>query len=175
MSVLLTGVEEPLAAAIAQRLIAQEDEVRILLESVKDRERWRERGVYVAVGDDQDEDFVWRAAGGVRTVVAGAGLLSGPSGSVLVAGARRAGAGRFIVLADRSGATLPEALLEEGTEVVVLRLPRKKLLGRQQVSPDDVAEAVDAADDLAGTPNLDLDLGEPDAWGQLRLAPPNHG
>lgn len=166
------GLEDPLAAAIARRLIAQSDEVRILLDSPHDREGWRQRGVYVAVGDAHDEDFVWRAAGGVRTVVAGAGWVAGDPGPVLVAGAKRAGVGRFIVLAAGAPPSLPEALSEEGTELVVLRLPKKKFLGRTQISPEDIAEAVDAADDLAVAPNLDLDLAEPDAWSELRLSPP---
>ena len=172
MSVLLVGVEDRLAATIASRLIEQSDEVRIMLDSPGERETWRNRGVYVAVGDAEDEDFVWRAAGGVRTVVASAERLSGSAGSVLVVAAKRAGVGRFIVLAAGSEPKLPPELIEEGADLIVLRLPKKKLLGKEKLSPADVAEAVDAADDLAGFPRLDLDLSEPDAWRELRLSPP---
>ena len=173
MSVLLVGVEDRFAAAIASRLIEQSDEVRIMLDSPVGRERWRERSVYVAVGDAEDEDFVWRATGGVRTVVAGAERLSGTAGSVLAGGAKRAGVGRFIVLAADSEPGLPHELIEEGADLIVLRLPKKKLLSKEKLSPADVAEAVDAADDLAGSPRLDLDLSEPDAWRELRLSPPD--
>ena len=172
MSVLLAGIDEHLARAIAARLIAQSDEVRIVLDSSRERDAWRERGVYVAVGDAEDEDFVWRAAGGVRTVVAGAERLAGVAGAVLVAGAKRAGTGRFIVLTKGDPPRLPEGLLEEDADLIVLRLPKKRLLQRELLAPESVAEAVDAADDLAGSPHLDLDLGQPDAWGELRLAPP---
>ena len=172
MSVLLVGVDDHLGAATARRLIGQSDEVRIMLDSPRDRDVWRERGVYVAVGDIEDEDFVWRAAGGVRTVVAGAERLAGSAGAVLVAGARRAGVGRFIVLAVGGRPEVPETLMEEGTELVVLRLPKKKLLQRDRLMPEQIAEAVDAADDLAGSPHLDLDLSESDAWAELKLSSP---
>lgn len=172
MSILLVGVDDELAVAIAHRLTNQDDEVRVILGSPRDRESWRERGVYVAVGDIEDEDFVWRAAGGVRTVVVSAERLSGEPGAVLVAGAKRAGAGRFIVLAPRGRADLPAKLVHEGSDLIVLRLPRKKLLQKEPIAPEDVALAVDAADDLAGSPQLDLDLADPVAWADLRLSPP---
>ena len=172
MSILLAGVDDQLGAATAGRLIGQSDEVRVMLDSPRDRDVWRGRGVYVAVGDLEDEDFVWRAAGGVRTVVVGADRLAGSTGSVLVVGAKRAGVGRFIVLAVGGTPELPEGLMEEGTELVVLRLPKKKRLQRDRLTPEQIAEAIDAADDLAGSPHLDLDLGEPDAWAELKLSPP---
>lgn len=169
MSILLAGLPDRLAEAISQRLLAQSDEVRIMLDSPADRDTWRERGVYVAVGDLEDEDFVWRAAGGVRTVVAGAERLEGTAGAVLLEGAKRAGADRFIVLA--SGSSVPSGL--PATGAIVLRLPKKKLLGgKERIAPKDVAIAVDAADDLAGSPQLDLDLSDPSGWVELRLPPP---
>ena len=170
MSILLTGLDDELAAAIAERLIAQEDEVRIILSDTEDRESWREQGVHVATGDLGDEDFVWRACGGVRTVVAAASTVAGEAGELLVTGARRAGVDRFVVV----GESLPALSALDAVDVdrVILRLPRRGLLRRISVAPADIAAAVDAADDLAGSPRLDLDLSNKASWIELRLDPP---
>ena len=170
MSVLLTGLDDELAAAIAQRLIAQEDEVRIILADGASSETWRVRGVYVATGDLGDEDFVWRACRGVRTVAAGHSVVAGDEGAVFLAGARRAGVDRFVVVGDvpPAGTVLDKVDVDR----IILRSPKRGLLRRTSIAVTDVAAAVDAADDLAGSPRLDLDLSVPDSWAQLRLDPP---
>ena len=170
MSVLLTGLDDDLAAAVAQRLIAQADEVRIILADEASKETWRARGVYVAMGDLADEDFVWRACGGVRTVVAEHSVVAGDAGAVFLAGARRAGVDRVVVVGDVPSGD--SALDEVDVDRIILRLPKKGLLRRTSIDVIDVAAAVDAADDLAGSPRLDLDLSVPDSWAQLRLDPP---
>lgn len=170
MSVLLTGLDDDLAAAVAERLIAQEDEVRIIVSDGTSSETWRARGVYVATGDLGDEDFVWRACGGVRTVVVEPSVVAGDEGIVFVAGARRAGVDRFVVVGD-----IPSSdsfLNEADVDRIILRPPKRGLLRRTSIDVTDVAAAVDAADDLAGSPRLDLDLSVPDSWAQLRLDPP---
>lgn len=170
MSVLLTGLDDELAAAVAERLIAQEDEVRIILTGGASSETWRARGVYVATGDLSDEDFVWRACGGVRTVVVEPSVVAGEEGAIFVAGARRAGVDRFVVVGE---APPGDNVLDTGdVDRIILRLPKKGLLRRNPVTASDLAAAVDAADDLAGSPRLDLDLSVPDSWAQLRLEAP---
>lgn len=175
MSVLLVGLGEQLTEAVASRLLEQGDEVRLVLAEEAGRGRWRARGIHVAVGDMADDDFAWRACMNVRTVVAGdRPPVSGELREVLAAILRKAGVGRVVVV----GAGEPDGLVEafQGEpelEYVVLRFRRRGLLGTKDVvSPHDLAVAVDAADDLAGTPHLDLDLTQDDAWAALRLDPP---
>lgn len=170
MSVLLAGLDDELAAAVAERLIAQQDEVRIILPSGASSEMWRGRGVYVASGDLGDEDFVWRACGGVRTVVAEPSLVAGEEGALFVSGARRAGVGRFVVVGEASPGE--NVLYEVDADRIILRLPKKGLLRRKAVALDDVASAIDAADDLGGAPRLELDLSVAASWAKLRLDPP---
>jgi hypothetical protein len=78
---------------------------------------------------------------------------------------RLAGVERVVVWARASGSDVA-AVVESGLDHVILRDAR----GR--VSDHGVAEAVDAADDIAGRVQLDLDLAEPEGWANLRLEPP---
>ena len=101
-------------------------------------------GAHVAVGAPGDEDRV----------------------AALVAAAR-AGVDRAVLL-ERGLEEIPPAM-----SWVVLLLPARRLLARKtRLEPDLVAEAVDAADDLAGEPRLTADLGAADGWRALRLEPP---
>ena len=175
MSVLLIGLGETLTEAVATRLLEQGDEVRIVLPDVAERERWRASGLHVAVGDISDEDFAWRACMNVRTVVAGdQPPVHREVREILGEVLKKAGVGRVVVV----GAGEPDELVgalqaDPELEHVILRFRRKSLLGsRDAVSPEDLAVAVDAADDLAGTPRLDLDLTRTEAWAELRLEPP---
>ncbi len=62
------------------------------------------------------------------------------------------------------------ALRSSVLDYVVLMTPAKGLLGkRSKVSTGALAEAIDAADDLAGSPRLELDLSDASAWDALRL------
>ena len=81
---------------------------------------------------------------------------------------------RTIVLGDAHGedpATFLATALEgarwaaQTIRMVVVGVPGR----RGTIDPARVAEAIDAADDLAGNPRLELDLGTPDAWRALRL------
>ena len=176
MSVLLIGLSEGLTGAVAVRLLEQGDEVRLVLAEEADRERWRALGLHVAVGDMTDEDFAWRACMNVRTVVAGdLHPVDREMRRVLAGVLRKAGVGRLVVV----GAGEPDELVaslaaEPELEHVILRFRRRGFLGsKDAVSPGALAVAVDAADDLAGTPRLDLDLTQPDGWAGLRLEPPS--
>ena len=175
MSVLLIGLGETLTEVVAARLLEQGDEVRLVLAEETERERWRARGVHVAVGDMADEDFAWRACMNVRTVVAGDHHpLHPPLREVLAGVLRKAGVGRVVAV----GAGEPDELVgslraEPELEHVILRFRRRGLLGaKDAVAPADLAVAVDAADDLAGSPRLDLDLTRDADWKELRLDPP---
>lgn len=175
MSVLLAGLGDEVTRSVVTRLLAQDDEVRIVLGDPGDRERWRALGVHVAVGDLTDDDFVWRACTNARTVVAGehAPVDTRAVREVLAGLLTKTDADRLVVV----GAGEPDELVggarSAGIDHVVLRFCRRGLLGhRDVVAPDDLATAIDAADDLAGHPRLDLDLSDADAWSALRLAAP---
>jgi hypothetical protein len=50
-----------------------------------------------------------------------------------------------------------------------LRSSRKRGMRRSKPSAAELAEAVNAADDMAGSPALELDLSSLDAWSTLGL------
>lgn len=168
MSVLLVGNGGELAGLVADRMLAQGDEVRaIAVEG--DLETLATRGVHIARGPFFDADLVERAAQNVRTVV-----LFDTTEEVLgdvIEGARAARVDRIV----RCSATAPEpvrkALRDSGLEYVVLQTPRKGRF-RKGVPDDAVAEAIDAADDMGGRLRLELDLNERDAWETLKVDPP---
>lgn len=175
MSVLLVGLGEALTEAVAARLLEQGDEVRIVLPDAGERERWRGQGLHVAVGDISDEDFAWRACMNVRTVVAGdRSPVDREIRPLLASILRKAGVGRVVA----AGAGEPDPLVaglesEPDLEHVILRYRRRGFLkAKDAVSPEHLALAVDAADDLAGGPRLDLDLTHAEAWAELSLDPP---
>jgi hypothetical protein len=171
VSVLLLGVEDALAKATAERLIAQDDEVRIALETPGQGDAWRARGVHVATGDPTDDDFLWRAFTNVRTVVIGdSDGVGAEVFEVLPGAAKKANVDRLVILAGEPDA-LVDGATREGIDHVVLR-SRKGRIVRRAVEVQDLAAAIDAADDLAGNPRLDLDLWSPAGWEALRLEPP---
>lgn len=163
MSILLVGLDREVALATTRRLVDQGDQVRVLAnEGGADYET---AGAHVARGDPTDDDLVERAAQGVRTLVVGA-LPPATLGSVLE-GVRRAGVGR-VVHCVQVGDDLPEL---SAASTIVLRVPRRRRVGRG-LEPVRVAEAIDAADDLAGDPSLVADLSTTAGWAALRLKPP---
>lgn len=152
MSVLLAGLDPELVAAVTRRLVAQGDQVRVVARSAA-----RPPGAHVAIGDPGDDDLVERAAQGARTIVAG---VEGRAGAL--AGAARAGVDRAVLLGgDPDGVP--------GSMSWVLLVTKRRL--RRSPAPEDVAEAVDAADDLAGEPRLVADLTTDEGWRALRLEP----
>ena len=152
MSVLLVGVDPDLVAAVVRRLTAQGDQVRVV-----GRAGESYPGAHVAVGEPGDDDLVERAAQGARTIVAG---QVGRAGAL--EGAARAGVERAVLL-DGDAAGVPASM-----SWVVL-VTRRRF--RRGPAPDDVAEAVDAADDMAGEPRLVADLTAEEGWRVLRLEP----
>ncbi|MDQ3982060.1 MAG: SDR family oxidoreductase [Actinomycetota bacterium] len=161
MSVLLVGLDPQVAAAVTRRLIAQGDQVRVIASPAGPAPE----GAYVATGDAGDDDLVERAAQGCRTIVIG--TVSGAVRAAALTGAGRAGVGRAVLLGDL-GADAPASM-----SWVALVTPGRGLLGRRRaLDPDALAEAVDAADDLAGEPRLVADLATEEGWRALRLEPP---
>jgi hypothetical protein len=162
VSVLLVGIEPGLARALIRRLLSEGDQIRAIVAQGEDPAPFE--GAHVATGDAADDDLVERAAQGARTIVLGAPLEArGPA----LAGAARAGVDRAVLLG-RGG----EDEVPAGMSWVVLVTPRSRLGLRRGPGPDALAEAVDAADDLAGEPRLVADLGTPEGWATLRVDPP---
>lgn len=169
MSVLLIGDGRSLRAILVARLISQGDEVRAIELSPAVAEELRSRGVRVAKGPYLDADLVERAAQNVRTIV-----VFEPDREVLetvIAGARFASVERLVLCGERIPDLAGHALGAAKVDHVILSLPRKKLF-RSAVPDEKVAEAIDAADDLAGNPRLELDLGDATSWAKLKLEAP---
>ncbi|HEX2050632.1 MAG TPA: hypothetical protein VHJ34_08375 [Actinomycetota bacterium] len=168
MSILLVGLDDDVAEELVRRLVAEGDEARIVVADRAGAARWRALGAYVAFGDASDDDLVERASYGVRTVAVGDGAALEP----VLAGARRAGVDRAVVcragLDDATRAGLDASRMDY---VVLVSTRRRRIAAprRRRVAPDDVAAAIDAADDLAGNPRLELDLSDEGAWERLKL------
>lgn len=170
MSILLAGLDHPVALVSARRLIDQGDEVRVLLTEDRFADTYRGLGVYVALGRELDDpDLVERACQNVRTLVLG--TVTEKMMRHILMGVSPAGVGRIVYVSDRPGAEV-EVVKKSSVEHVVLRTPRPGLLGRKSLDPQTLAEAIDAADDLDGEPRLDLDLTEEGGWASLKLASP---
>lgn len=152
MSVLLTGLEPELVVAIVRRLTGEGDQVRVVARAGTTYD-----GAHMATGEPGDDDLVERAAQGARTIVAGT------EGRVAaLAGAARAGVDRAVLVGG-------EAEDVPGSMSWVLLVTKRRF--RRGPGADDVAEAVDAADDMAGEPRLVADLTTEEGWRALRLDP----
>ena len=170
MSVLLAGLPEQVEESLVTRLVAQEDEVRILGPASARSDRIRELGAHLALGNPADDDLVERAAQHVRTIV------FGPPASVegwagLLKGGLRAGVGRWVHVAATPDPEVVTSLRSSEVDYAVLKTGSKGLLRTKSPAPADIAEAIDAADDLAGEVRLEVDLRDADGWRALRLEP----
>jgi Trk K+ transport system NAD-binding subunit len=175
MSVLIAAASPARGEALVARLRAAGDEVRVIEEDEQRARRWATLGAHVARGDPTDPDLVARAARGARTLV----VLDEPPGDrqrALVIAAVEAAvddALRIVVCAPRIDESAARLLRRSPVEHVLLTTPeRRGLVTRHTLSDEVVAEAVDASDDLASPTRLELDLGAPEAWAELGLAPP---
>ena len=168
MSILLIGDPGSLGEVLVRRLISQGDEVRAIATDA-DGDELSGHGVHIARGPYLDADLVERAAQNVRTIVS-----FDASDDVLepvVDGARAARVDRVVVCATSIPQEGRELLLNSGLEYVLLRPPRRGLF-RKGPSEEAIAEAIDAADDLAGELRLELDLSDGAAWTVLNVSPP---
>ena len=169
MSVLLIGDGGSLRGAVARRLLEQGDEVRAVELDPTQAEALRSLGVHIARGTYLDADLVERAAQNVRTIV-----VFDPTPEVLepvLEGGRYASVDRVVLCGPRVPDLAVTALRTAEIDHVTLTTARKGLF-KKTIPDEAVAEAVDAADDLAGHPRLELDLTEPTAWSKLKLAAP---
>ena len=172
MSLLLVGLPDDVTASTITRLRSQDDEVRVLAPNGPQADAWKAAGAHVALGGFDDADLIERACQNVRTLVFGDSALAPDNGEALVNGGVRAGVGRWVYV---SGAPKPGIVSEldsTGHDYVVLATGSKGLL-RRGTEPSAVALAVDAADDLAGHPKLELNLKNDSAWSALRLQRPS--
>jgi hypothetical protein len=174
MSILLVALDEDLMPALIDRLAAQGDEVRVLESDDAASDRWRSLGARVASGPQWDADLIERAAQGVRTIAVGARHDRDPFElmDALVEGAALASREMRLVVVGHVQPQALAALRDSKLEYVILgSVDRRGLLGRRsRLSPEKLAEAVDAADDLAGHPKLELDLRDEGAWRELMLS-----
>jgi hypothetical protein len=173
VSILLVGLDEDLMPALIRRLTEQGDEVRALEYDDAASDRWRSLGAHVASGPQWDADLIERAAQNVRTIAVGARHDRDPAElmDALVEGGALASPGMRLVVVGRLQPQALAALRGSTLEYVILEgVERRGLLGRRtRLSPEKLAEAVDAADDLAGKPRLELDLTDERAWAELKL------
>ncbi|MGH2754484.1 MAG: hypothetical protein ACRDLB_08615 [Actinomycetota bacterium] len=176
MSLLLIGLPHTLAVTLVRRLVAEQDEVRVLLSDGSDPAPWKRLGAYVATGDHADADLIERAATEARTLVLGddiAGATEEEREAILT-GARRASVGRIVVCQSHPRSDLVGALRGAGFEFVVLATAKKALVGRPKtkIPISKLSEAIDAADDITEPIQAELDLTIPKAWKVLKVSPP---
>jgi Trk K+ transport system NAD-binding subunit len=165
MSVLVVGAAGEVGEAVVARLIEQGDEVRVIEPDGAAAEHWRALGAHVAAGDPADADLVERAAQNARTIVA----LADTDIEPLVQGAIAARVERVVLCVHDHG---PHVVAGSDLDFVALVVPRTRFARRAAVSPQALAEAVDAADDMAGNPRMFVNLGDAAGWRALGLEAP---
>jgi hypothetical protein len=175
VSILLVGLLEDVAVELVSRLVRQGDEVRVLETSHEGDLKWKDLGAHVAVGPMDDWDLVERAATNVRTLVLGPELQPSSRETVeqILRGARQASVGRVVVCTPEPDEEVLAALRAGPFEYVALSTGKRGLIRRgSDIEVTSIAEAIDAADDLAGEPRLELDLTSEADWAPLRLPSP---
>jgi nucleoside-diphosphate-sugar epimerase len=158
--------------AVIERLIGEGDEVRVIEADRKLAERWKSLGAYVALGASDDPDLIERAARSCRTMVvfdlddAGVPRLETALEAVAPTTVDR------VVAVATAGTRCLELLRSQAMDYVFLRASRSRLpWSRASTTPSAIAEAIDAADDLAGAPRMELDLSDRGAADALGLRP----
>jgi TrkA-N domain len=179
MSVLVIG-DAPETETVVRFLIAEGDQVGVIEADRKQLQRWASIGAYAALGDAEDPDLVERCATQARTIVVFES--PGPGGpnitdvlrAVLHAGQMLPAAPRLVMVSQNPSLTVQAQLNSAALDYIVLRTGLARGLlrrGPKAIPADKLAEAVNAADDLAGEPRLDLDLARRSGWEALRLEP----
>jgi uncharacterized protein YbjT (DUF2867 family) len=163
MSILLVGPSPEIGPVLIERLTAQGDEVRVIERDPQLADRWRGLGAFVAQGSADDADLIERAAHSCRTMV----FLDVDGGVETLApaleGARATTIDRVVLITVRGASACLELLRATDVDYVFVRCtPHRSLLHpRRRPDVSLIAEVVDAADDLAGNPRLELDLSDP--------------
>jgi TrkA-N domain len=157
---------------VIERLVAQGDEVRVVEPDPQQVEPWRNLGARVAQGGAGDADLVERAGQNCRTVVLfDLGDDSVPVLEAVLEGIADTTIDRVVLVAVREEPECLGLLKASELDYVFLRVKQRPLLSRFRPSAPSIAEAVDAADDLAGNPHLELELGDPVTAAALHLGP----
>lgn len=174
MSILLIAPDEERGPAVVKRLLDEGDVVGIIEDDPRRAAMWRRLGAHVAVGSGADADLVERAAQHARSIVVFGGRPAGEEELAgVLQGARLApgGAARIIYVAADPSPRTRSTLRASAFDYVLLRSGGRSGWIRRGavVSAGDLAEAVSAADDLAGEPRLEVDLTQPDGWRALAL------
>lgn len=177
MSILLIGLDEELMPVLIRRLMTEGDEVRVLEADAEASDRWRALGAHIASGPQWDADLIERAAQNTRTIVVGDrhAQKSAELMEALVEGGGFASREMRLVVVGDLGPRELNILRDSKLDYVVLGSVRRRgLLGKRSApTPEQLAVAIDAADDLAGHPKLELDLRDELAWQELRLRSPS--
>jgi hypothetical protein len=174
MSILLVNTDARVTGPLIELLTAHGDEVRVVEDG--GGEAWQALGAKVARGSADDPDLIERAARGARTIVVMERRRKANEAALETAieAGKLAGVGRIILCTRQRTDRAMDALNSSGLQYVVLHARGPGSFSRVVRSGTPVtklAEAVDAADDLAGEPHLVLDLTEEEAWDVLRLEP----
>lgn len=173
MSILFIGIDGDLATVLARRLVDQDDEVRILVVDGDDPASVPDAPVHVASGRYLDDsDLIERACQNVRTIVLGERGDIPSAMREVMKGARAAEVSRIVYCAGAPDRQIREELRSGPIEYVILETGRRSPLRRRALPIEAVAEAIDAADDLADEVRLELDLTADEGWLPLRLRPP---
>jgi hypothetical protein len=171
LSLLLVGLEGALGEAVITKLREAGDDVRVVEPDEGAARRWAALGAHVARGSPLDADLVDRASHGVRTVVVFLHSRAHPPAELLAAvlgeGARPGF--RLVACAASLPADARDAIESSGVDHVILVGAATRWSLRRRVSVERLAAAVDAADDLSGTPRLVLDLGRAEDRAALGL------
>jgi hypothetical protein len=162
VSVLVIEPDAVNGRAVVERLIAEGDDVGVLVGDSMRAQEWRALGAHVAAGSVDDADLIERAAQQARSIV----LFDAPQETVsaVVQAARLVGRPlpRIIYCTTRRDSRARELLGSSGLDYVSIIVPvaRRGLRRRkkQEVEPESVGEAVSAADDIAGEMKLEVDL-----------------
>jgi hypothetical protein len=159
-----------LGRAVFDRLAGQGDEIRVIDDDPAAADAWKRRGGFAALASEWDADLIERAAYGARTIVVfpATGRDTGRLLEAVVEAAGPAQLDRIILIGNDDGAR--HVLESNDIDHVVLAPGKASLLRRSpRIEDARIAEAVDAADDLPGSPRLFLDLTRADSWELLGL------
>jgi TrkA family protein len=160
VSFLVLGGDQSLVDAIVARLVADGDLVRVLDPNPTRIESIKQQGGFVATGDPTDADLVERAGQGARTAV----VVEPVRLTTELLDAFAAARITRIVYAGRDTSNI-ELISAGSLDHVVLRRRHTPLRRRAEI-PSIVA-AVVAADDVAGTPRVVIDLSDKEALRRL--------
>jgi hypothetical protein len=145
------------------RLRSQGDEVRVVEADSSRAIHWRGLGALVAEGAPDNADLIERAAHDCRTLVIFDVKDASPAVlEAAIEGVRNTSVDRAILLVGGPADRSLEAVRSSGLDHIFLHArSRRGILRRRGPDASLLAEAIDAADDLAGSPRLDLDLSDP--------------